>query len=162
MTDEGVPFPSQVRPAAPDGRVHAGLRRIFGESSTVSATCVTPVFAYGRVWVHWGADGVSGDGEFPCPRVVGCRSGRRRFPTPRAHYAAYCASLNALGVHSRYFVLDGPGRRLPPACNARGEGPLTVVSLTRNFGEATTLMAGFEHARRDHLDAARLSPDRQQ
>jgi glycosyltransferase involved in cell wall biosynthesis len=64
-------------------------------------------------------------------------------------YAEYEAGLKALGVpYEVIFVLDGP----QPQCEvvlaqlaSRGE-PITVIALTRQFGEATALMIGFEHA----------------
>jgi len=66
-----------------------------------------------------------------------------------ALYAEYSDGLKALGVpYEVIYVLDGP----QPECEvalaqlaSRGE-PITVVALTRQFGEATSLMIGFEHA----------------
>jgi glycosyltransferase involved in cell wall biosynthesis len=74
--------------------------------------------------------------------------GVRQSPLPDL-FAKYKAGLQALDApFEMIFVLDGPH----PACEtalielaARGE-PVTVVSLTRRFGEATALMIGFEHA----------------
>jgi glycosyltransferase involved in cell wall biosynthesis len=64
-------------------------------------------------------------------------------------YADYKAGLEALGQHYELiFVLDGPQKKFADGLRellARGE-LFTVVSLTRYFGEATALMAGFEHA----------------
>ena len=72
-----------------------------------------------------------------------------RYADPIELYAAYCASLNALGrSFEMIFVLDGPREAFAAGLQqlaARGNR-ITVVSLTRNFGEATALMAGFEHA----------------
>jgi glycosyltransferase involved in cell wall biosynthesis len=54
-------------------------------------------------------------------------------------------------LHSRYeliFVMDGPNPSYEAALTrlaASGE-PITIVSLSRRFGEATALMIGFEHA----------------
>jgi glycosyltransferase involved in cell wall biosynthesis len=64
-------------------------------------------------------------------------------------YADYKLGLEALGVpFEMIFVLDGPQPTFESALTtlmARGE-PITIVSLTRYFGEATALMIGFEHA----------------
>jgi glycosyltransferase involved in cell wall biosynthesis len=64
-------------------------------------------------------------------------------------YADYQAGLRLLGVpYEVIFVLDGPQPAAESALQrlaAAGE-PITVVSLTRYFGEATALMIGFEHA----------------
>jgi glycosyltransferase involved in cell wall biosynthesis len=64
-------------------------------------------------------------------------------------YTEYKSGLRSLGTsYEVIFVLDGPH---PAAEGAllqlaeRGE-PITIVSLTRSFGEATALMIGFEHA----------------
>jgi glycosyltransferase involved in cell wall biosynthesis len=75
--------------------------------------------------------------------------GERKSPI-EALYAEYKGGLSRLGVpYELIFVLDGPPQ---PAVEsalaqlaARGE-PITVVSLTRYFGEATSIMIGFEHA----------------
>lgn len=64
-------------------------------------------------------------------------------------YAEYKSGLESLNApYEMVFVLDGPN----PAFEsdlvrlvAEGE-PITVVTLTRYFGEATALMIGFEHA----------------
>jgi glycosyltransferase involved in cell wall biosynthesis len=64
-------------------------------------------------------------------------------------YAEYKAGLQALGVPFEViFVLDGPQPAYEAALlemTARGE-PVTIISLTRRFGEATAIMIGFEHA----------------
>lgn len=64
-------------------------------------------------------------------------------------YAEYKAGLDALGlVYEIIFVLDGPQPRFASALRqliTDGER-FTIVSLTREFGEATALMAGFEQA----------------
>lgn len=78
--------------------------------------------------------------------------GERKSPMG-ALYAEYKAGLSAMGVaFELIFVLDGPPQ---PAVEsvltqliAHGE-PITIVSLTRYFGEATALMIGFEHAMGD-------------
>ncbi len=75
--------------------------------------------------------------------------GERKIPID-ALYAEYKAGLSGLGIPYEFiFVLDGPPQ---PAVEsalallvARGE-PITTVTLTRYFGEATALMIGFEHA----------------
>ncbi|MGD0502408.1 MAG: glycosyltransferase [Steroidobacteraceae bacterium] len=64
-------------------------------------------------------------------------------------YAEYKSGLESLGMrYEVIFVLDGPHPQYESALLqlvARGE-PVSVVSLTRYFGEATALMIGFEHA----------------
>ncbi len=64
-------------------------------------------------------------------------------------YAEYKAGLQMLGTpYELIFVLDGPQPEVESALVqlvAKGE-PVTIVSLTRYFGEATALMIGFEHA----------------
>ena len=74
--------------------------------------------------------------------------GERRSPVADL-YAEYKLGLKALGVpFEMIFVLDGPQPSFEgplTALIARGE-PITIVSLTRHFGEATALMIGFEHA----------------
>lgn len=62
----------------------------------------------------------------------------------------YKAGLTATGMTwEMIFVLDGPHAECEVALKqlaARGE-PITVVGLTRPFGESTALMAGFEQSR---------------
>jgi glycosyltransferase involved in cell wall biosynthesis len=74
--------------------------------------------------------------------------GERRSPVGDL-YAEYKLGLETLGVpFEMIFVLDGPQPSFESALTtlmARGE-PVTIVSLTRYFGEATALMIGFEHA----------------
>jgi glycosyltransferase involved in cell wall biosynthesis len=69
-------------------------------------------------------------------------------------YADYKGGLSLLGKRYEFiFVLDGPRRESAKALQQlldAGER-LTVVRLTRSFGEATALMAGFEHARGDAI-----------
>jgi hypothetical protein len=64
-------------------------------------------------------------------------------------HAEYAAGLAGLGLaHEIIYVLDGPRRRFAEGQTkllGRGEA-LTVIQLTRGFGEATALMAGFERA----------------
>jgi glycosyltransferase involved in cell wall biosynthesis len=64
-------------------------------------------------------------------------------------YAEYKSGLQMLGTpYELIFVLDGPQPAVESALVqlvTTGE-PITVVSLTRYFGEATALMIGFEHA----------------
>ncbi len=75
--------------------------------------------------------------------------GERTTPIDRL-FAEYDAGLAALGVPYEFvFVLDGPHPSEESALvqlAAQGR-PVTVVSLTRYFGEATALMIGFERAR---------------
>ena len=69
---------------------------------------------------------------------------------PAALFAEYRAGLDALGCHyEMIFVLDGPNERFAAGLKALSAGPqrVTVVSLTRAFGEATAIMAGFEQAK---------------
>ena len=64
-------------------------------------------------------------------------------------HAEYKAGLDAIGQsYELIYVLDGPRREFEAGLRSlleQGER-FTVVSLTRNFGEATALMAGFEHS----------------
>jgi glycosyltransferase involved in cell wall biosynthesis len=79
--------------------------------------------------------------------------GARQSPVPEL-YAEYKAGLQAVGApYELIFVLDGPqptfeAGLLPLV--AKGE-PITIVALTRFFGEATSLMIGFEHASGDTI-----------
>jgi glycosyltransferase involved in cell wall biosynthesis len=64
-------------------------------------------------------------------------------------YSEYADSLDAIGIRSEFiFVLDGPFPNVSSALEMLiGAGRrITIVSLTRLFGEATAIMAGFEHA----------------
>jgi len=65
-------------------------------------------------------------------------------------YAEYRQGVESTGLKAEFiFVIDGPHADFAAAINAiarRGE-PITIVSLTKQFGEATALMAGFEQAR---------------
>jgi len=73
--------------------------------------------------------------------------GRRSDPAEL--YADYKAGLDALGdSYELIFVLDGPCPEFADGLRrliADGE-TFTVIGLTRAFGEATAIMAGFEHA----------------
>jgi glycosyltransferase involved in cell wall biosynthesis len=64
-------------------------------------------------------------------------------------YAEYRAGVASLGMRYEFiFVLDGPYPEISAELEKlmhRGQD-ITVVSLTRLFGEATALMAGFEHS----------------
>jgi len=64
-------------------------------------------------------------------------------------YSEYKAGLDAMGrPYEVIFVLDGQRDEFAAELRAlldRGER-LTVINLSRPFGEATALMAGFEHA----------------
>jgi len=75
--------------------------------------------------------------------------GDRQADAARLH-AEYKQSLEALGRdHEFIYVLDGPQREFSEALHRlvdQGER-ISIVSLTRSFGEATALMAGFENAR---------------
>ncbi len=64
-------------------------------------------------------------------------------------HAAYKAGLDALGrTYELIFVLDGPREQFAAGLRSLLEAGhrFTVVSLSRQFGEATALMAGFETA----------------
>lgn len=67
-------------------------------------------------------------------------------------YAEYTQGLEVVGLPYQFiFVLDGPNPKFSAgldALAAAGE-PIVVVRLTRSFGEATALMAGFEQAHGD-------------
>jgi glycosyltransferase involved in cell wall biosynthesis len=68
---------------------------------------------------------------------------------PATLYAEYKAGLDTL--RQRYeliFVLDGPREKFAAGLRTLLDGGqrFTVISLSRSFGEATALMAGFEHA----------------
>lgn len=69
-------------------------------------------------------------------------------------FAEYRAGLDALGYdYETIFVLDGPHEKFAEGLRQLAAGPhrVTVVSLTRTFGEATALMAGFEQASGHHI-----------
>ena len=73
----------------------------------------------------------------------------RRQVDPAALYAEYRAGLDALGGgYETIFVLDGPNEKFAAGLKQLESAPhrVTVVSLTRAFGEATAIMAGFEQA----------------
>jgi glycosyltransferase involved in cell wall biosynthesis len=65
-------------------------------------------------------------------------------------YAGYRSGLSALGRSCEFiFVLDGPRTEIAKSLQQLlndGER-ITVVRLSRSFGESTAIMAGFEHAR---------------
>lgn len=64
-------------------------------------------------------------------------------------YADYKVGLSSIGKRYEFiFVLDGPRREIAKTLEQLlNEGErITVVRLTRSFGEATALMAGFETA----------------
>jgi glycosyltransferase involved in cell wall biosynthesis len=75
-----------------------------------------------------------------------------RFSEAEDLYRDYKSGLTALGVTYEFiFVLDGPRKEFARGLDrlaAAGE-EFTIVNLTRSFGEATALMAGFEQARGD-------------
>jgi len=75
--------------------------------------------------------------------------GRRHAADIAALYAEYKAGLDALGTPYEFIVvLDGPQPDIAPTLQRlleRGES-FIVISLTRRFGEATALMAGFQRA----------------
>ena len=66
-----------------------------------------------------------------------------------ALYREYRSALAALGRSAEFiFVLDGPGPKAAEQIDQllRAGEKLTVIELTRQFGEATALMAGFQRA----------------
>jgi glycosyltransferase involved in cell wall biosynthesis len=69
-----------------------------------------------------------------------------------ALYTEYRHGLDALGrTYETIFVLDGPDPQVAASLQrllARDPG-VAVIGLTKRFGEATALMAGFERARGD-------------
>jgi glycosyltransferase involved in cell wall biosynthesis len=73
--------------------------------------------------------------------------GRHADPVELFH--EYCAGMDAVGRnYEMIFVLDGPREEFADGLRrllSEGER-MTVVCLTRSFGEATALMAGFEQA----------------
>jgi glycosyltransferase involved in cell wall biosynthesis len=73
----------------------------------------------------------------------------RRQADAASLYAEYKAGLDALGqTYEIIFVLDGPQPQFDGALRdllARGER-FTIVGLSRSFGDATAVMAGFEHS----------------
>jgi glycosyltransferase involved in cell wall biosynthesis len=74
--------------------------------------------------------------------------GERRSPLAEV-FSDYKAGLRAASVtFEMIFVLDGPQPQYEADLIKLGElgEPVTVVSLSRRFGEATALMIGFEHA----------------
>ena len=75
--------------------------------------------------------------------------GARRAADIGALYREYRAGIAATGAtHEFIFVLDGPrpeARRALETLLREGE-EFTIVNLTRNFGEAAALMAGFERS----------------
>jgi glycosyltransferase involved in cell wall biosynthesis len=74
--------------------------------------------------------------------------GERHGDAARLH-AEYRAGLEALGQPYEFvYVLDGPRREFADSLRQLIEDGerFTVISLTRTFGEATALMAGFEHS----------------
>lgn len=73
-----------------------------------------------------------------------------RFNAIEELYADYKAGLQGLGrPYECIFVLDGPHPRVAVALNRlqqAGEA-ITVIQLTRRFGESAALIAGFERSR---------------
>ena len=72
-----------------------------------------------------------------------------RHTDARDLYAEYTAALDAIGEpYELIFVLNGPREEFASAL--RDQLPrsrrISVISLTRDFGEATAIMAGFEYA----------------
>jgi glycosyltransferase involved in cell wall biosynthesis len=72
-----------------------------------------------------------------------------RFADPVELCAEYRAGLDAIGrSYELIFVIDGPHEKFvgPLQQIADGQQRVTIVNLTRPFGEATAIMAGFEQA----------------
>ena len=73
----------------------------------------------------------------------------KRHADPGDLYGEYKAGLDATGrSYELIFVLDGPQDDFAAGLRqlVNDGHRITVVGLTRQFGEATALMAGFEHA----------------
>jgi glycosyltransferase involved in cell wall biosynthesis len=73
----------------------------------------------------------------------------KRHADPGDLYGEYKAGLDATGrSYELIFVLDGPQDDFAAGLRqlVNDGHRITVVGLTRHFGEATALMAGFEHA----------------
>jgi glycosyltransferase involved in cell wall biosynthesis len=72
-----------------------------------------------------------------------------RCADPEELYDGYKRGLESTGLdYQIIFVLDGPNPKFAAGLETlldRG-APLTIVKLSRSFGEATALMAGFERA----------------
>jgi glycosyltransferase involved in cell wall biosynthesis len=87
----------------------------------------------------------------PVPLSVIVPVGSRHGMAAEVH-AEYKAGLAALGVpYELLYVLDGPRESFQDGLqdlHAAGE-PFAVIALSRPFGEATALMAGFQRARGD-------------
>jgi glycosyltransferase involved in cell wall biosynthesis len=69
-------------------------------------------------------------------------------------YSEYKAGIAAIGLPYEFiFVLDGPRSDAARALDEllRAGEPLTIVNLTRCFGEAAALMAGFERSTGDAI-----------
>jgi len=72
-----------------------------------------------------------------------------RYADIAALYPQYRAGLDALAVpYEAIFVLDGPRRAVAAALEKLQDedARIVVLRLGKSFGEATALMAGFEHA----------------
>ena len=86
--------------------------------------------------------------------------GKRHAADVAALYSEYRAGLDTLGVPYEFIiVLDGPKPEIAPQLQrllaqrslsggrpANSDSNLVVISLTKRFGEATALMAGFQRA----------------
>ena len=87
--------------------------------------------------------------ESPIALSVIVPIGRRHAPDVTALYAEYRAGLDTLGVPYEFiFVLDGPKPDIVSSLQRLlGNGDdVVVITLTKRFGEATALMAGFQRA----------------
>jgi len=73
-----------------------------------------------------------------------------RFTDAEELYLDYKSGVEPLGLtYELIFVLDGPRKKFAEGLKrlAKVGEKFTVVGLTRSFGEATALMAGFENSR---------------
>src|SRR5665213_664994 len=72
-----------------------------------------------------------------------------RYADPEELYAGYKRGLDATDFdYQIIFVLDGPNPKFAAGLDrlmSQGAA-ITIVKLSRSFGEATALMAGLEHA----------------
>jgi glycosyltransferase involved in cell wall biosynthesis len=77
-----------------------------------------------------------------------------RFADAEELYLDYKAGIESLGVtYELIFVLDGARKKFAEGLDrlAKRDEEFTVLRLTRPFGEATALMAGFEQSRGNRI-----------
>ena len=143
------------RRAALDVRIHPGLRRDPRRTDLqASATCASatsrasPARPGAAARAPWSRRLRMSESRMPVDISAIVPVGGR-YADPVELYAEYRAGLEALGrSYEIIFVLDGPREKFAAGLKrlAAGGASFTVVGLTRPFGEATALMAGFEQA----------------